>query len=63
MEQVSWEEGFGDFDPAADPGSPRSTGSSTADNESGVVGYGDEEDSEDDDEITSVPPKRRRILD
>ncbi|EMS61486.1 hypothetical protein TRIUR3_01870 [Triticum urartu] len=36
VEQVSWEEGFGDFDPAADPGSPRSTGSSTADNESGV---------------------------
>ena len=63
VEQDSWEEGFGEFDPVAHPDLPRTTCSSAVENESGVVGYGDDEDSEDEDEITSVQAKRCRNVD
>lgn len=42
--QDSWEEKFGDYDPAAAPDSPRSTGSSAIDDRSGVLFGGNVED-------------------
>ncbi|XP_048547006.1 uncharacterized protein LOC125526026 [Triticum urartu] len=60
--QEPLEEGFGDYDPTAAPDSPRSTGSSAVDDESGVVCGGSVVDSEDKEDIISMPLKRRRIL-
>uniref|UniRef100_N1QQF4 Uncharacterized protein n=1 Tax=Aegilops tauschii TaxID=37682 RepID=N1QQF4_AEGTA len=61
--QDSREEGFGDYDPAAAPDSPRSTGSSAIDDQSGVMCGGNVEDSEDEEDIISMLPKHRCIID